>query len=159
VLRGEDTLRLAIFIVGIAAALALIVAEFSPLVHIEVLGASCEDLASPQDRDTCNLTGGEDHGYALLIVAGLVAAMSFGAASRRARPAAIALLAAGAVVLVLTLLHSLPTTNETGVVGSNFSQAEADAGRGFWLQLVGGALALAAGGLGLRLAARRSAEP
>ena len=71
--------------------------------------------------------------------------MTFGAAVGGSRPAALALLVAGAVGLGITLLHDLPDTGKTGGVGATYAGAKAHAGTGFWLELVGSSLAAACG--------------
>jgi hypothetical protein len=76
--------------------------------------------------------------------------MAVGAGLGGSRPAGIALIGAGAVVLAIALIGDLPDTTETGEIGSNFASARAVKGTGFWLELVGGALAVAAGALRLR---------
>jgi hypothetical protein len=48
----------------------------------------------------------------------------------------------------------LPETNETGVLGRNFEGATAAAGPGLTIEIVAGALALAAGGVRLLAPAR-----
>lgn len=141
---------------GLAAALLMLLTEASTLYSIEVETATCSDLADPDLADACDRTGGEQHSYALIPVAVLTALMAVGAGLGGSRPAGIALLAAGAVVLTITLVGDLPDTNETGEIGSNFTSARAVTGSGFWFELAGGLIALAAGAL--RLLSRRRPE-
>jgi hypothetical protein len=75
--------------------------------------------------------------------------MAVGAGLGGSRPAAIALVGAGALVLGVALIGDLPDTSSTGQVGQNFDEAEASAGPALWLEIVGGVLAVAAGGLRL----------
>ena len=138
---------------GVAAAVLMVVAEVTTLFEIEVETASCSDLADVDLADRCNTTGGEHHSFALVPVAILTAVMAVGAGLGGSRPAGLALLGAGVVVLVIGLGLDLPDTTKTGEVGENFTSARAVKGTGFWLELVAGALALAAGGL--RLVSRR----
>jgi hypothetical protein len=142
-----------ILALGVGAALALILAEVSTLYSIEVETASCSDLADPDLTDACDTTGGEQHSYALIPVALLVAVMAVGAGLGGSRPAGFALLAAGMIVLGIALIADLSATTKTGEIGSNFASAEAVKGTGFWLELGGGLLASLAGAL--RLADRR----
>ena len=135
---------------GVAAAVLMVLAELSNLFTIEVDTASCQDLADPDQADACEQTGGEQHSFALVPVALLTAAMAVGAGLGGSRPAGLALLAAGVVVLAIALIGDLPDTNETGEIGFNFTSARAEKGSGFWFELVGGALATAAGLLRLR---------
>ena len=53
------------------------------------------------------------------------------------------------LVLLWALLVDLPVTDETGAIGRNFEGAEAAAGPGLTLEIVGGLLTLAAGLVGL----------
>ena len=127
-----------------------IAAELSTVVSIEVVTATCEDLADPRLADSCDTTGAERHSYALLLLGILGLLMTLGAAAGRSRPAAAALLVVGLVVLAIGLLTDLPATDDVGAVGANFSDAEAKPGLGFWFELAGGALMTAAGAIALR---------
>jgi hypothetical protein len=142
---------------GIAAALLLVLTEVTNIVVIDVSGAGCEDaVADPVKAQDCEITGGDRHSYALAAVAVLVVLMSVGAGLGGSRPAAFALIAAGVVVLAIALVGDLPDTTKTGEIGSNFDSARAGKGTGFWLELVGGVLAIAAG---LARLARRLDRP
>ena len=88
--------------------------------------------------------------------------MAFGAGLGGSRPAAFALVVIGALVLLWALLVDLPVTDETGAIGRNFEGAEAAAGPGLTLEIVGGVLTLAAGLVALsrwRPAPRPQPEP
>jgi len=71
--------------------------------------------------------------------------MAWGAAFGRSRPAGIALIAIGAAVVAIALLTDVPDIHKTGVLGERFESAKATAGPGLWLEIAGGALALASG--------------
>jgi len=137
---------------GVAAALLLVLTEVTTLFSIEVDTASCSDLADPDLADRCDTTGGEQHSFALVPIAVLVAVMAVGAGLGGSRPAGIALIGAGALVLVITLGFDLPDTTKTGEIGSTFESAEAVKGAAFWFELVAGVLAVAAGVLRVRAA-------
>ena len=139
-----------VLVLGIAAALLLVLTEVTTLFEIEVETASCSDLADPDQADRCDVTGGEHHSFALVPIAVLVGMMAVGAGLGGSRPAGLALLGAGVVVLVIALAFDLPDTTKTGEIGSSFASAEAVKGPGFWFEVVAGALAVAAGGLRLR---------
>jgi hypothetical protein len=141
--------RLAILVLGGAGGVLLIVSDFLTLYHVDVVTASCSDLASPKLRDACSTTGGGHHGYALAILGVIALAMAYGAAIGASRPAGIALLVLGLAALGITLLVDRPDIHKTGIVGSQFSNAEANPGAGYWLELVGGALVVLAGALRL----------
>jgi hypothetical protein len=139
-----------ILTLGLAAALLLVLAEVTTLFSIEVTGLPCSDLANPDQADSCDVTGGEHHSFALVPLAILIAVMAVGAGLGGSRPAGIALIGAGVLVLVITLAFDLPDTTKTGEVGSTFASAEAVKGPAFWFELVAGVLAVAAGVLRLR---------
>ena len=139
---------------GVAGALCMLLAEVTNLVVVDVAGAGCEDaVADPTQAQDCEITGGDQHGYALVVVALLTVVMAVGAGLGGSRPAAAALVIAGLIVLGIALLGDRPDLDSTGRVGPNFDEATASAGPAYTLELVGGALALAAGLL--RLATRR----
>jgi hypothetical protein len=131
----------------------MIVSDLMTLYHVDVVTARCSDLADPGLADACTTTGGEHHGYALLILGVLVLLMTWGAAMGRSTPAGIALLVLGAAGLAIALGVDLPDVHKTGVIGERFAEASAKPGAGFYLEIVGSALALAAGVLRV---ARRS---
>lgn len=139
---------------GLAASIVIIVAELSPVYSIEVTGLPCE-LAERDLAEQCEPTGAERHSYALLLLALLAAVMAWGAGIGRSLPAAAALAAAGAAVLAIALIGDLPDVDETGAIGIRFEGAAAMPKSGFWLSLIGGAMALVAGVAGV-LAHRRS---
>jgi hypothetical protein len=146
-------------VLGVAAAVFMVLAEVSNLFTIEVDTATCQDLADPEQADACERTGGEQHSWAFVPVAVLTALMAVGAGLGGSRPAGLALLAAGVVVLAITLVGDLPDTNETGEIGFNFTSARAVKGSGFWFELVGGALAAGAGALRLLRPPARAVSP
>ena len=141
---------MAVLVLGVAAALLVILSEVTNLVVVDVTGAGCEDaVADPELADGCEITGGEQHSFALVPLALLIGVMAVGAGLGGSRPAAVALVVAGLIVLGVALIGDLPDTSSTGQVGQNFDEAEASAGPALWLELVGGVLAVAAGALRL----------
>ena len=92
------------------------------------------------------------------------ALLAFGAAVGRSRPAAFALLFVGVVVLVVALLGDRPTLDDKRGLEVYYGEAgtTGQAGGGYTLELIAGALALVAAGVALlwdgageRVAARR----
>ncbi len=141
---------MAVLVLGVAAALLVVLAEVTNLVVVDVTGAGCADaVADPELADGCEITGGEQHSFALVPVALLIGVMAVGAGLGGSRPAAVALVVAGLLVLGVALIGDLPDTSSTGQVGQNFDEAEASPGPALWLELAGGALAVAAGALRL----------
>ena len=138
--------------IGILAGLLLIATEPSTIASVELTGSqeSCEtQLVDPEQRDRCELSGFERHGGALILLGLLAIAMAAGASLGASRPAAAALIAIGVVALALGLISDLPELDETGAIGATFEGAEASPGTGFYFEIVGGLLAIAAGALRL----------
>jgi hypothetical protein len=155
-IRAFGTLRLAVLALGLTAGLLMLVAELSTIWSVDVVTASCGDLADPSLADACARKGYEAHLFALIVLGLLVLVMAWGAARGASRPAALALVAIGAVVLAIALIGDAPKVDETGRIGQNFDEAEANPGAGFYLEIAGGVLAVLAGALALRLGARPS---
>jgi hypothetical protein len=149
-----SALAIGVSVAGFAAALLMVLADFLPIVSVDVANGSCEVIgdADPALADGCEQTGLERHGPALLLLGLFTGAMAWGAGIGRSRPAAAALAAVGAVALGIALLIDLPVTDDTGAIGPRFEGARAQAETGFLLELAAGALALAAGAV--RLLAR-----
>jgi hypothetical protein len=143
---------------SLAAAVLLFAAEFSTVASVDVASGSCEVIhdTDPALADRCELSGFERNGGSFLLVAVLTVAMGVGAGFGGSRPAAVALVAIGAGVLLWTLLVDLPVTNETGALGESFEGAHARAGTGLWLELLAGLLAAGAGALRLLAPVRAS---
>jgi hypothetical protein len=135
--------------VAVLGAVLLLVAELSPLYTV-VVGS----LETPRR----SVSGGSSHGWALAVVAAAALMMTF-VALRGARAAAGALVALGAVTLVVALAIDLPDTRRSGSLREAvaFEKARAKAGRGLGLELAG-ALCLLVSGAGL-LRAGASAGP
>jgi hypothetical protein len=156
VFRGASPLAIGIAAAGIAAAVLLVLTEFSTVASVDVASGSCEVIqdTNPELADRCELSGFERNGGSFLLIAALAAVMAWGAGIGGSRPAAIALTAVGVAVLAWALLVDLPVTDETGALGRNFEGATAAAGPGLTLEIVAGALALAAGAVRLLAPAR-----
>lgn len=145
--NGVPRLSIAVSAVGVAAALLLVMVEFSAVAVVDVASGSCEVIndANPELADRCELSGLERNGGSFLLLAALAAFMAVGAGIGGSRPAAWALAAVGVLVLGWSLLVDLPVTDETGALGRDFEGATASAGTGLTLELVAGALLVGAG--------------
>ena len=132
---------------AVLAALLLVIVEFSAVATVDVASGSCEVIndANPELADRCELSGFERNGGSFLLLALLAAAMGVGAGLGGSRPAAVALVVVGALVLGWSLLVDLPVTDETGAIGRNFEGATASAGAGLTLEIVAGFLLVMAG--------------
>ena len=129
----------------------MLLAEVTTVISVDLKTTSCEGIydTNPSLADDCNQVGFERHSIALLLLGLLTFVMGSGAAFGRSRPAAVALVSIGLVVIALALAIDLPASDETGVIGQDYAQAEATAGVGLWFELIGGALAVLAGVLRL----------
>jgi hypothetical protein len=156
VFQAASPLAIGVTAAGLAAAVLLVVTEFSVVASVDVASGSCEVIqdTNPELADRCELSGFERNGGSFLLLAALAGAMAWGAGMGGSRPAAVILVAIGVAVLGWALLVDLPETNETGVLGRNFEGATAAAGPGLTIELVAGALALAAGAVRLLAPAR-----
>ena len=133
-----------------AGVVLLVVAELTTVYEVTVGGLEVVKRSA---------TGGENHGYALLVVAAVAALMTV-LALRGARPPALAVAALGVVALAIALLVDLPDTRASGGLPESlaYEQARARAGAGLWLELLGGALLVVAGGLLARARPRARAR-
>lgn len=146
----------AVLLLGAAAFVLLAIAEFLPVLTIELEPAgSCEIVAQAELRELCNPTGGERHTYALVVLGLLGLVMAWGAGIGESRPAAGALAVIGMAALGIVLVGDAPQVNDTGLLGLQYSDAKASPASGFWFSLAGGATALVAGVLGLLRGPRR----
>ena len=121
------------------------------VISVDLRNTSCEVIydSSPELADNCSQTGFERSSVALLLLGLLTFAMGIGAAFGRSRPAAVALVVIGVVVLGITLLGDLPASDDAGLIGRDYAEASASAGTGLWFELIGGVLAVVAGVLRL----------
>ena len=149
-LQDSDPRSVAILALGILAAVLLFVSEFTTIAGVDVAENDCDVIASLDERDRCSLSGFERHGGAFLLVALFMAAMAWGAGAGQSRPAAVALVAIGILVMLIALLLDLPQTTRTGAIGRNFEDAEGVRGPGLYLEMIAGALAGVAGVMALR---------
>jgi hypothetical protein len=132
---------------ALAAAALMLLTEITTVISVDVAVGSCDTIydTSPELADDCEQKGFERHSVALLLLGLLTLAMGSGAAFGRSRPAAVALIGIGIVVLAIALLGDLPASDDTGLIGRRYAAAEAAAGPGLWFELIGGALAVCAG--------------
>lgn len=159
-LRGGGTLALAITLLGAIGAVLVFVAEFTTIFAVDVLtSGTCEEIADPASRDACHSSGFEQHGGAFILLGLLALVMALGAGRGRSRPAAVALLAVGAVVLGFAFIRDLPKTNDTGIIGIQYEEAKAAPRSGFAIEIAGGVLCVVAGGMGLAAAGRGARPP
>jgi hypothetical protein len=133
--------------VAVVAGLLMLLTEVTTVIRVDLRNTSCEVIydSNPSLADDCSQTGLERSSVALLLFGLLTFVMGAGAAFGRSRPAALALIAIGAIVLGFTLLGDLRASDDTGLIGRDYDQAEASAGIGLWFEGAGGILAVLAG--------------
>jgi hypothetical protein len=147
---GSSWVALASGALALMAGLLLIAGEFTTLFSVDVGGTTCEAAARDAEvSPTCSPTGGERHLYAFAVLGAFALLMAWGAAAGRSRPAGGALVVIALVVLGILLISDLPDARSQGVIGVRYDDAQASPAIGFYLQVAGGALALAAGVLRL----------
>ena len=134
-------------VAALLAGVLMLLTEVTTVISVDLKNTSCEVIydSNPSLADNCSQTGFERSSVALLLLGLLTFAMGWGAAFGGSRPAALALIAIGVVVLGITLLGDLPASDDTGLIGRDYDQATASAGVGLWLELIGGILAVVAG--------------
>jgi hypothetical protein len=127
----------------------MLLAEVTTVISVDLKNTSCEVIydSNPSLADNCSQVGFERHSVALLLLGLLTFVMGSGAAFGRSRPAAMALIAIGIVVLGLGLIVDLPASDDTGLIGRDYAEAEASPGIGLWFELIGGAFAVLAGAM------------
>ena len=144
---------------GVGAGVLAIVAELSTISYVTVVTATCEDLvADPRTAERCELTGHERHSWAFALLGGFAILMAWGALVGRSRPAAVALLVVGLVILGIGLFSDLPESGRSGFIGEAYD-ATAHKGTGLWLELAAGALMVAVAVGAFLLLRRPEREP
>jgi hypothetical protein len=144
---GLSPIAIGVAVAALAAGVLMLLTEVTTVISVDLKNTSCEVIydSNPSLADNCSQTGFERSSVALLLFGLLTFAMGFGAAIGHSRPAALALIAIGVVVLGFAFLSDLPASDDTGLIGRDYEQATASAGIGLWLEVAGGALAILAG--------------
>src|SRR3954454_18864746 len=145
-------LRIVLAIAAVAGAVCLVVATFSTIIEITV--GTTSKIA---DRDT-ELSGWDRHSVSLILIAAFALVMTAGAL-RGARAAMGGGAGGGIVVLLIALIGDLPDVHKTGVIGQLYDNARANPKIGYYLETLGGALLLIAGGGVLVLGGATDARP
>jgi hypothetical protein len=109
------------------------------------------ELTPPGGEPLETVSSADQHGYAMLVLAGFGLAMllvGIGAQSEQvARIAAFAVAATGAVALLIFLVGDLPDANKVGTLDDeSFIDAKAEPKAGFWLELAGSMVLAVCGG-------------
>jgi hypothetical protein len=135
---------------GVGAAVLMIATEFSTIQSVRIGDSTC-GAAEERLRDVCSTSGGDQHNYALLVLGLFALVLSFGAAVGRSRPAALALLGIGVVVLLIALVLDAPTFDDRRGLEVYYGEAGTRGERGgaFVLELIAAGLAMAAAAVAL----------
>jgi hypothetical protein len=144
---GVSPVAIAVAAAAVLAGVLMLLTLVSTVISVDLRNTSCEVIydSSPDLADNCSQTGFERSSVALLLLGLLTFAMGIGAAFGRSRPAALALIVIGVVVLGITLLGDLPASDDAGLIGRDYAEATASAAAGLWFELIGGLLAVGAG--------------
>jgi hypothetical protein len=144
---GLSPVAIAVATAALLGGMLMLLTEVTTVISVDLRNTSCEVIydSNPALADDCSQTGLERSSVALSLLGLLTFAMGIGAAFGRSRPAALALIAIGLVVIGITLLGDLPASDDTGLIGRDYDQAEASAGIGLQFELIGGILAVVAG--------------
>jgi amino acid transporter len=144
---GLSPVAIAVAVAALLAGVLMLLTEVTTVISVDLKNTSCEVIydSNPSLADNCSQTGFERSSLALLLLGVLTFVMGWGAAFGGSRPAALALIAIGVVVLGITLLGDLPASDDTGLIGRDYAEATASADTGLWLELIGGILAVLAG--------------
>ena len=149
-LRAAGPFTVLITALGLLGSLLVLLTEFATIAEVDVLTTgTCREIADPAVKEACRTTGFEQHGGAFLLLGGLALLMTIGLGRRGSRPAAVALLTIGAVVLGFALARDVPKTKKEGLVGQSYNDAKAGPEAGLYMEVAGGALLVLTGVLGL----------
>jgi hypothetical protein len=147
-IRASGRLGWLVLGLGLASAALLFAAELATLSYRTIGIGACGSRVDPA---VCETSGGDAHSYALWAIAVFVVVFAVGATVGRSRPAALALMFFGAVVLAIAVALDLPDLGSLRGLDASYTQVRAHTGAGFWFEIAGGVLALLAGLAGLRL--------
>lgn len=139
--------RFALAIVGLAGCVMLVLATTATVFKVTVVTTS--ELQAPIDTVQ---TGSERHGVALVLLAVFAAVMIVGAL-RGAKPAMLAVAAAGLAAVLIALVQDANALDDVvAEVGVLYEGASGSRESGYYLETLGGALLLVSGGLSFLLA-------
>jgi hypothetical protein len=146
--RGPDSgAPLLVLVAALAGAALLIVAEFTPLLHVHSSAYGAGIIKTIQT--------GSNHSYALIPIALLAAALALVARTTGSRLALAAIGLLALVALGIALLHDLPDAQASGLIGQGnepHALASSTASTGLYLETLGAVVLLLAAGGGLLLA-------
>jgi|NGEPerStandDraft_6_1074524.scaffolds.fasta_scaffold63895_1 hypothetical protein len=142
---GSRTVAIAVLAGGLAGAVLLAAAEFSPLLSVHT-GAQAAVVRTVQT--------GSHHSYALVPIALFAALLSVAAWRARNPLALLAIGVLGVAALLIALLGDLPDAQASGLIGNlatRFAVASSTPDAGFYLETLGAVVLLLSAGAGLLL--------
>jgi len=145
-------LRTGILTATLLGALLLVVAEFTTLFTVHVVGESAPIRS---------VSTGSHDSYGLIPVAVLAVVLAWAAVSTGNRWALVALAGVGIAALLIALVGDLPDAQATGTIGTlqtGFKNASDKPSAGLYLETLGAIVLMIAGGCGLLLAAPGTAR-
>ena len=149
-IRAAGPVTILITVLGVLGAVLVLASEFLTIAEVDVLTTgTCREIADPAVKEACRTTGFEQHGGAFLLLGAAGAGHDPRPRRRGSRPAAVALLTIGAVVLAFALARDVPKTQKEGLVGQSYNDAKAGPGTGLYTEIAGGALLVLTGDLRL----------
>lgn len=139
-------------IAAVLGPLLMIVSDFTTLFEVKAVTAVLKDVPGGV------VSGGRNHSYAMLIIGLVAAPMAYGAIRGGSRAAMVALAALGAVGALIALAVDLPDATGTNTLAKTFAEAKGMPSIGFYLETLGAALTLIAGGGALMITGGQSGE-
>jgi hypothetical protein len=130
---------------GLVGAGLLLVAEFTPLLHVH---------SSAGNQVLKTVTTGPHHSYAMVPIALLAAGLAYGIWESRSRLALIATGLLGLLALLIALLGDLPDAQASGLIGGTtrrFVIATSSPAAGLYLETLGAVVLLITAASGLLL--------
>src|SRR4051794_34657937 len=127
---------------GLASSVLLFLTDLATLSYRTIGIGGCESRVNP---GVCTTSGADAHGHGFWLLALVVLVFSFGAAVGRSRPAALAVLACGAIALGIAIVGDMPDLGDKRGLDADYTQVRAHTGSAFAFELIGGVLAIAAG--------------
>jgi hypothetical protein len=143
--RRFTTHRNGVLALALGGALLLIIAEFSPLLHVHT--GSRLHIAT-------TVSVGSNHSYALVPLAVLATGLAINVWHSGSRFGLLATAVLGLVAIGIALLGDLPNAHSTGLVGTpstGLATATSSPAIGLYLETAGGALLLLSAAAGLLL--------
>lgn len=143
--RPSSAVGLGVLVAGLSGSALLLVAEFTPLLHVH---------SSASSVVIQTVKTGSHHSYALIPAGLLGLLLSYEVWRTRSRVALLAIGVLGLLALLVALLGDLPDAQASGLIGSSathFASASSTPSLGLYLETLGAIVLLMTAGAGLLL--------